>query len=68
MKTLDPDWVTDHPDIAGAQIVILVTNETDVFITIPDVIVGNHHCIHYHAWRSHCYPGLEPPIRLNYAA
>ncbi len=43
MKTLQPDGVTEQPDIARSQIVILVANETDVFVTIPDVTVRNHY-------------------------
>jgi hypothetical protein len=84
METLQPEWFTDQPDIARSQIEILVTNETDVFDTIPDVTVRNHYWCHYHRWRSHIhrlwshihwsrsrnYYWLERylPIWLNYTA
>ena len=43
MKALQPDGVAEQPDIAGTQIVILVTHKTDVFVTIPYVTVRNHY-------------------------
>jgi hypothetical protein len=81
MKTIQPEWITDQPDITRSQVEILVTNETDVFVTIPDVTVRNHYWLHrrrshYHWCRSHDHwcgshdYGLEryPPIWLNYTA
>jgi hypothetical protein len=53
METLQPEWFTEQPDIARSQIVILVTNETDVFVTIPGVTVRNHYRSHFYRWRSH---------------
>ena len=71
METLQPEWFTDQPDIAGAQIEILATHETDIFDTIPGVIVRNHyrfHGRHHHRCRSHHHDGLErhPAIRFNH--
>src|SRR5579864_7065090 len=53
MKTLEPEWVGEQPDIAGPQIIILAANETDVFVAIPDVIVRNHYrpCFNLHRRR-----------------
>jgi hypothetical protein len=69
METLQPEWFTDQPEI-------LVTNDTDVFDTIPDVTVRNYYWRHYHRWRSHIHWSrsnnywLErySPIWLNYTA
>src|ERR1700733_3818465 len=64
MKTLQPEWFSDQPDITKSQIEILVTNETDVFVAIPGVTVRNHYWprwfshdywCHIHRWRSHKY-------------
>ena len=72
METIEPEWVTDQPDIANSQIEILVTNETDVFVTIPDVTVRNHYrprCFS-HNYRCRCcnhhWCERHPPIWLNY--
>jgi len=46
VETVEPEGVADQPDIAGSEIEILVAHETDVFITIPHVIVRNGH----HGW------------------
>jgi hypothetical protein len=50
-----------QPDFARAQIVILITNDTDVFRAIPDVAIGHtdihrdsgwlHHYRRWHWWR-----------------
>ena len=53
METLPPEWFTDQPDVAGSQIDILVTNDPDVFVTIPDVSFRNHYWFLYHRWRTH---------------
>jgi len=50
METIQPERVTDQPEIARSQVEILATNETNVFVTIPDIIIRNHHC---HRWLSH---------------
>ena len=73
METLQPERFTDQPDIAGSQIEILVTDETDIFDPIPGVIVRNHyrfHGRHHHRCRSHHHDGLEchPAIRLHHTA
>jgi len=59
VKTLQPEWFTEHPDIARSQIVILVTNEADIFVTIPGVAVRNHYGRHFHRWRSRIYHWLR---------
>lgn len=41
METIKPPRFTIYPDIAGSQIHIHAVHETDVFITIPGVTVGN---------------------------
>ena len=41
METLQPDWITGQPDIAGSQIEIRATNDPDEFDTVPDVTVRN---------------------------
>ena len=64
MNVTQPDWVTDQPDIARTQIVILVTHETDVFVTIPIVIVRDNR--HFHRRRGHNHPDTHPPIRLDH--
>ena len=71
MKALKPEWFTDQPDIAGSQIEILVANETDVFVTIPDVTVGNHYrprCFSHNYRRrcNHHWCERHPAIWLNY--
>src|ERR1700722_271368 len=43
MKTIEPEWVSEQPEIPRSQIIILATNETDVLVAIPDVIVRNHY-------------------------
>ncbi len=43
MKTPQPDGITNQPDIARSQIDILVANDADVFITIPDIHVRNQY-------------------------
>jgi hypothetical protein len=53
VETIHPEWVGDKPDIANSQIEILATNETDVFVAIPDVTVRNHYGLLYHRLRSH---------------
>jgi len=42
MESLQPERVAEKPDIAGPQIVILVSNVTNIFVTIPGVTVRNH--------------------------
>ncbi len=72
MKTIQPEWITDQPDITGSQIVVLVTNDTDVFVTIPGVTIGHHYRhlgrrSHHHWCRGHDDKRLErhPYNRLN---
>jgi hypothetical protein len=55
METIQPERFTEEPDIAGPQIIILVTHETDVFVTVPDIAVRNHYRGRFHRWRSHIY-------------
>ena len=74
METLQPVRFSDHPDIAGTQITILVANDADVFVAIPDVIIGDHYWFRNHhrrrGWRDRNYWKSERhlPIWLNYAA
>ena len=75
METVQPEGFTEQPDIAGSQIVILVAQETDVFVTVPDVTVRNHYRGHFHRCRSHNHHWLRshnhewlkrhPSVRLN---
>jgi hypothetical protein len=62
METLQPERFTKQPDIAGPKIVILVTHETDIFVTIPGVAVRNHHRSHFHRWRSDNHHWLRSHI------
>jgi len=55
METIQPERFTKQPDIAGSQIVILVTHETDVFVTIPGVAVRDHYRSHFHRWWSYIH-------------
>jgi hypothetical protein len=63
METLEPERFTVEPEVAGSQIIILVADETDIFVAIPDVIVGNQQRSLFHrrrwgidhGWRSHIY-------------
>jgi hypothetical protein len=81
MKTLQPDWITGQPDIAGSQIEIRATNDADEFNTVPDVTVRNldyrwrdlndwRWRSHYHRCRSRNYQWLKPhcSIWINYTA
>jgi hypothetical protein len=43
METIQADRVAKQPDITRPQIIILVADETNVFITIPYVIIRYHH-------------------------
>ena len=45
METIQADRVANQPDITRAQIIILIADQTNVFITIPYVIVR------YRLWR-----------------
>ena len=81
METLQPEWFSDQPDIARSQIEILVTNDTDEFVTIPGISVGNHDWLLDHRSRSdihrlrsdihrtgcniHHWPEHYPSIWLN---
>ncbi|GEM_PF-1426981 len=65
METLQPEWFTDQPEIARSQIEILVTNDTDVFDTIPDVTVRNHYWRLYQRCRSHHYHRLRSHIHRS---
>jgi hypothetical protein len=42
VKTFNPKRITDQPKIVRTQVIILIPNVTDVFVTIPDVTVRNH--------------------------
>jgi hypothetical protein len=53
METLQPKWFSGQPDVAGSQIEILVTNETDVFVAIPNVSFRNHYWHLYYWLRGH---------------
>ena len=71
METLQTEWITNQPDIAGSQIEILVTYHADIFDPIPDVAVGNHyHWLHHYRRRYRNDRCLEyhPPIWLNQTA
>ena len=59
METLLTEGFTEQPDMAGPQIVILVTNQADVFVAIPGITVRNHYRVHFHRWRSHIDHGLR---------
>jgi hypothetical protein len=50
MKTLEPDWIGNEPDMIRSQIVVLIANDADVFVSIPDVVVRNG-CLHRHRRR-----------------
>jgi len=43
METIQTDRIAKQPDITRPQIIILVADETNVFITIPYVIVRYHY-------------------------
>ncbi len=65
VKTFQPEWVSDQPDIAGSQIEILVTHETHIFDTIPSITVRNQHWLRRFSLDD---DWLERhPSRLNYA-
>ncbi len=46
MEMIDPDRVADQPDVARAEVKILIAYDPDVFITVPYIIIGNHTHIH----------------------
>ena len=46
VEMIDPDRVADQPDVAGAEVKILIAHDADVFITVPYIIIGNHTHIH----------------------
>jgi hypothetical protein len=71
MKALKPPRFTTQPDMARPQIEIDTTDQTDVFVTVPDVIVRNlnyHRLWFYHhgRWSRHNY-GCKGhlPVRFN---
>jgi hypothetical protein len=71
METIEPEWVTDQPDVTKSQIEILVPNETNIFVTIPDVTIRNHYwsrCFSHNYWCrcNHHWCERHPPIWLNY--
>jgi len=74
METLQSEWFTNQPDIARTQIIILVTDQTDVLVTIPHVIVGNQHYLRWfrrddHRRRNRNDRGSEHhPPGLNHTA
>jgi hypothetical protein len=72
METIQPEGFTEQPDIAGSQIVILVADEADVLVTIPDVAVGDHYGsrLYIDRGRGHNHQWLKchPSIRFNDAA
>lgn len=39
VETLQPEWFALQPDIARAEIIILVTHEANIFIAIPNVVI-----------------------------
>jgi hypothetical protein len=51
METIQPERFAEQPDIARPQIIILVANEADVFVSIPGVAVRNHHRGDFHRRR-----------------
>jgi len=68
MKAVQPEWIADQPNVARSQIIILITNDTDVFITVPSVTVGHPHGRRsHHHWCRGNYEWLERhlPIWLN---
>ena len=72
MKTSQPDGIADYPDVAGPQVVILVANDADIFVTVPNVIIGNIYwsrrgCHDHRGW-SRDDEGLEenPAIGFDY--
>jgi hypothetical protein len=73
MKTLQPEWLTGNPDITRSQIKILIPNDANVFVTVPDVTVRNRHRArrrrrgNHHGRRSNHDRSCEchPAIRLD---
>jgi len=41
MKARQTYWIASNPDVVGTQVEILVANDADVFVTVPDVGVRN---------------------------
>jgi len=41
MKTRQARRIQDEPDAVGAQIIILSAHNTHIFITVPDITIGN---------------------------
>jgi hypothetical protein len=76
MKSFQPVWSGDQPDITGSQIEILVPHQTDVFDTVPSVSLGNHYWrnVHgrgdHHCRRNRNRRQQKPhlPIWLNYTS
>ncbi len=63
VNVTQPHRVTDEPDISRAQIIILVTHEADVFITVPVIIIGDGRHLH-RRWSDH-HADAHAPIRLH---
>ena len=41
MKPPQPERFTDQPDMVGAQIIILRSDDTHIFVPVPDVKIRN---------------------------
>lgn len=50
METFQPRRVANDPHVAGPQIIILVAHDADIFVTVPNVIVRDHHDRNRRRW------------------
>lgn len=74
-KARQAEWFADQPNVSRSQIVILVTHQPHVFVTIPDIVLRHHDGLHRwrrchcHRWRRLHHHRLEgyPPTRFHHA-
>jgi len=41
LKPREPDGIANNPNVAGTKVIILVANNTNIFIAVPDVVIRN---------------------------
>ncbi len=43
LESVQPDRIHHYPDIIWAQVIILIAHDTDIFISVVDICIGNDH-------------------------
>jgi len=42
MEMIQAHGVAEEPDVAGSEVIILIADDADVFVAIPDIGIGHH--------------------------